>query len=448
MRKIIKIILFFFTFFLVLPISVQAQPVDICAEGMIESIKIEAKTEQDKTYYYEIHESSIKGKVYNTGSIYYADEALTDRITDIREIEINYKNDFIDSVAADDGGLGEATKIRFNIPPNLFDRTKQIEDIRNDNYTQVFSFKPTGDDVALIFGSEIVLELREAQGGSNVVCSRGYSFATEGSSRIGDCRLSMQGLPKGATVDDDILIHGENIDDEGEGLRIFLNGSDISPLSWKVHKDGSGVYLTKNASGYFTMDFPLGKKSVGNYTFDVRYEDGDKEGQVICSFSFPVVPFGAEPTPGELATRSAESILSLEVTSTMPLCETLIEPGYATVGDDCTEGGDCLSRYEKCMECQTTDSIWTGLGCIPTNLSGIVKSIFSVFSGIIGGIIFLCIVGNGVKIMMAAGNQETIKKAQEALTACIVGFLVLTFSILFLKIVGVDILRLPGWGST
>jgi hypothetical protein len=196
------------------------------------------------------------------------------------------------------------------------------------------------------------------------------------------------------------------------------------------------------------MDFPLGKKSVGNYTFDVRYEDGDKKGQVICSFSFPVVPYNAVPTPGTLATRTAESILTLEVTSTMPLCETLIEPGYATIGNDCAEGGDCLSRYEKCMECQKSESIWTGLGCIPTNLSGIVKSIFSVFSGIIGGIIFLCIIGNGIKIMMAAGNQETIKKAQEALTACIVGFLVLTFSILFLKIVGVDILRLPGWGPT
>ena len=67
------------------------------------------------------------------------------------------------------------------------------------------------------------------------------------------------------------------------------------------------------------------------------------------------------------------------------------------------------------------------------------------FSGLMGGFVFLCLVSNGLKIMASRGNPEALKKGQEAITACLVGFVVLVLSILFLKIVGVDILDLPEW---
>ncbi len=122
--------------------------------------------------------------------------------------------------------------------------------------------------------------------------------------------------------------------------------------------------------------------------------------------------------------------------SPIPLCESIPS------GADCGRFGDCR---ELCQKCEGNDGIWTGIGCLPTDMAGLVRSIFEIFSGVIGGLIFLCIIVNGLKIMTARGDSEAIKKAKEAISSCIVGLLVLLFSILFLKIVGVDILRIPGW---
>lgn len=120
----------------------------------------------------------------------------------------------------------------------------------------------------------------------------------------------------------------------------------------------------------------------------------------------------------------------------VPLCESI------PAGANCGGFGNCRAL---CQRCESSGGIWTAIGCLPTDVASLVRSIFEIFSGVIGGLIFLCIIANGLKIMTAQGDSEAIKKSREAIISCIVGLLVLLFSILFLKIVGVDILRIPGW---
>jgi hypothetical protein len=94
------------------------------------------------------------------------------------------------------------------------------------------------------------------------------------------------------------------------------------------------------------------------------------------------------------------------------------------------------------------NSIDTAIGCIPVLGS---QEEFLSFAlkwavGIGGGIAFLLIVYAGFMIMTSSGNPERLKAGQELLTSAIWGLLLLIFSIVILKIIGIDILGLSGLG--
>jgi hypothetical protein len=64
--------------------------------------------------------------------------------------------------------------------------------------------------------------------------------------------------------------------------------------------------------------------------------------------------------------------------------------------------------------------------------------------GIGGGVAFLLIVISGFMIMTASGNPERLQAGKELMTSAIMGLIMLIFSVFLLKIIGVDILQLPG----
>lgn len=105
------------------------------------------------------------------------------------------------------------------------------------------------------------------------------------------------------------------------------------------------------------------------------------------------------------------------------------------------------TEQDQCKSCSNRDGgVWTALGCFNGNLSDFVtKNIMQTGVGIAGGISLLCIMFAAFQMQTSGGNAEKIKKAQELLTNCITGLMVIIFSILILKIIGVDILRLPGF---
>jgi len=116
----------------------------------------------------------------------------------------------------------------------------------------------------------------------------------------------------------------------------------------------------------------------------------------------------------------------------------------AKYGELCNKYITSSDEKAICLQCASNKGIWTGIGCIQTSLSGFVGSIFSFGIGLAGLITFLCILYSAYLIQFSAGNPERIKKAKQNLTSCIVGLLIIIFSIFILKIIGVNILRLPG----
>jgi len=65
--------------------------------------------------------------------------------------------------------------------------------------------------------------------------------------------------------------------------------------------------------------------------------------------------------------------------------------------------------------------------------------------GLAGLIALLCIIYAAFMIQISSGNPERIKKAQELLTSCIMGLMLIIFSVFILRLIGVDILKIPGF---
>lgn len=93
------------------------------------------------------------------------------------------------------------------------------------------------------------------------------------------------------------------------------------------------------------------------------------------------------------------------------------------------------------------ESINTALGCIPVNDTNAFAAWFLKWAiGIAGGVAFLLMLFAGFKIMTASGNPERLQSGRELLTAAISGLILIIFSVFLLKLIGVEIFKLPGLG--
>jgi hypothetical protein len=93
----------------------------------------------------------------------------------------------------------------------------------------------------------------------------------------------------------------------------------------------------------------------------------------------------------------------------------------------------------------TGTSCSTAVGDVPINVGGFVQKLFAVILGISGGIAVILIIISGYKFMASRGNPEQLQGAREQLTAAIVGLLFIILSLVILQIIGVNILKLPGF---
>jgi hypothetical protein len=150
-------------------------------------------------------------------------------------------------------------------------------------------------------------------------------------------------------------------------------------------------------------------------------------------------------------------------------------PGSVQIGQPCQRDEDCASpgKYcwggygeaPACHEISAVEAaqqerggssnasplkgncIDTAIGCIPLDETGLAGFILRWAIGIGGGIAFLFIVLAGFQILTSQGNPERLKAGQELLTSAIMGLILLIFSIFVLRVIGVDILAIPGFSK-
>lgn len=87
----------------------------------------------------------------------------------------------------------------------------------------------------------------------------------------------------------------------------------------------------------------------------------------------------------------------------------------------------------------------TAIGCIPVeDTTAFVTFLLRWAVGIGGGIAFILLVVSGFMIMTGSGNPEKVQAGKELTTSAIMGLIMIIFSVFILKVIGVDILKLPG----
>jgi len=87
--------------------------------------------------------------------------------------------------------------------------------------------------------------------------------------------------------------------------------------------------------------------------------------------------------------------------------------------------------------CQGTTT--TGLGVIRT------RPITGAPSRIAGGVALLLLIIGGAQFIASSGDPDSLDEAKEKITAAVSGILLIIFSLVVLKVLGVDILGLPGF---
>lgn len=148
---------------------------------------------------------------------------------------------------------------------------------------------------------------------------------------------------------------------------------------------------------------------------------------------------GQPSTPGNIADPSCTCVTP----SISPL--DTIKPLCANIDRSKGDG-----EYNECLNCLSGSNgrvgIWTGIGCVYTDTKSFIQeTVFRLGIGLAGGLALLCIIYAAFMMQSSQGNPEKLKKAQEMLTSCVMGLMLIIFSVFILRLIGVNILKIPGF---
>ena len=107
----------------------------------------------------------------------------------------------------------------------------------------------------------------------------------------------------------------------------------------------------------------------------------------------------------------------------------------------------CQSNRE-CTDCFSAGNSWTAIGCIPTNdLNEFAGWIIGKVIFVASGIAFLLMTFGTFQVITSSGDPKKAQAGKELITSALSGLLFIILSVFLLKLIGVDILRIPGFGS-
>jgi hypothetical protein len=98
-----------------------------------------------------------------------------------------------------------------------------------------------------------------------------------------------------------------------------------------------------------------------------------------------------------------------------------------------------------CEGCETAGGVWTALGCLHWDPQTFVTDFLKLALGVAGGIALLLMVYGSFLISVSAGDPKKSEEGKEIITGTIAGLLFIIFSVFLLKLIGVNILNIPGF---
>ena len=99
---------------------------------------------------------------------------------------------------------------------------------------------------------------------------------------------------------------------------------------------------------------------------------------------------------------------------------------------------------QKCLDCVKAGKAWTVFGCLPIEPTGFSTFVLRFAIGIGGGIAFLMMLAGAFTVITSAGDPEKLKQGKRTITKAAIGLLVIIFAIFILRLIGQQLLGLPG----
>lgn len=185
----------------------------------------------------------------------------------------------------------------------------------------------------------------------------------------------------------------------------------------------------------------------------------ETEGGKNCSQYKCVLPAGLTlrmcegPTkvdPGEgnggLTVTPTNGVCNCPGASKTPACD----PANPQIQDERNNEPGLRDRFFACVRCVGANNTWTdSLGCVETTASGLFTRILQIALGVVGGITLLRLIILGYQYNFS-DKKADIKTAAKDVIATLGGLLLILFSVVLLRIIGVNILDIvpPGFFGT
>jgi hypothetical protein len=122
-----------------------------------------------------------------------------------------------------------------------------------------------------------------------------------------------------------------------------------------------------------------------------------------------------------------------------------VSPGSDTYVANPLVNAEQAREFTQCKTCIENFGTWTALGCISTTAQGVFNTLIRIALGIMGGVALLRLIYLGY--LYNFGSEDKIKPATQDILATLGGLLVVIFSVLILRIIGVNVLDIvpPGF---
>lgn len=112
--------------------------------------------------------------------------------------------------------------------------------------------------------------------------------------------------------------------------------------------------------------------------------------------------------------------------------------------DPCKNTAPFTAARTNCLVCNTHGT-WTAIGCLENDPPKLVGQLIGIGGGIAGGIAFLLMLWGAAQLVLSQGIPEKIQAAKDTITSAVIGLVFIFLSVLILKLIGVQMLGIPGW---
>jgi len=374
--------------------------------------------------------------------------------------------------------IGKPTKLNVTVKVN---NSKPGDQFKVYVSTSFSSFTDTADSNGSVSGafyfnpgqtnSNIILKVDDPKSTLNPICqyllSSGdwFSQPTPTPQKRADCELLV--VPNiNIKPESEIKIRGKITNASGLGDYEIICLSNKGPLcnlkiAGEINKSFTNATV-ENQTNVKTFTFNIGRNwPEGNYNAiaNVIIKDSFISSiPVSCSVSYNIpngIIVSPTPLPSPTDAPVCKDCGAGKIPCTANECMNCSQcrpddtpiPPYPSLAPLCDQLPAMEGFRSACWDClNQKGKIWTAIGCVPTDLGAFLSEyVFKYGIGFAGGIAFLYFIYGAFIFMTSGGTPERIGMAKEIIMSSLLGLFLIIFSVFLLKIIGVDILRLPGF---